>query len=67
MGLCSVNDVVAVATPTKPTPRFQFNSNYRTWVPASPPVLYGSASQTLVWKQKQKLRPKKVQALFQLH
>lgn len=33
MGLCSVNDLVAMATATKTTLCFQFNSNYCTCVP----------------------------------
>jgi len=54
MGLCSVNDLVAMATTTKNTPCFQFSSNYCTCVPAFLSVVYVFAFQTIVWKQKQK-------------
>lgn len=52
MGLCSVNDLVAMATATKTTLCFQFNSNYCTCVPTFLSVVCVFASQTVVWKQK---------------
>lgn len=54
MGLCSVNDLVAMATTTKTAPCFQFNSNYCTCVPAFLSAVHVFAFQTLMWKQKQK-------------
>lgn len=55
MGLCSVNDLVAMATTTKTAPCFQFNSYSCTCVPAFLSVVYVFTFQILVWMQKQKL------------